>query len=84
MEAKIVGNRIKEIMTIEKIDENELAHKLNITILKLEKKLNGEEEFNLSEIMKIKEIFNLTLEIFAKLFFEKYFEIEEIIKELHK
>ncbi len=84
MEAKIVGNRIKEIMTIEKIDENELAHKLNITILKLEKKLNGEEEFNLSEIMKIKEIFNLTLEIFAKLFFEKDFEIEEIIKELHK
>ena len=38
MEAKIVGNRIKELMKIEGIKEKELADNLKITSTELEKK----------------------------------------------
>lgn len=84
MEAKIIGNRIKELMNIEKIDMKELANNLDITVLELEKKLNGEEEFFISEMMKIKEIFKLNLEVFAKLFFDKEFNCQEIPLKLYK
>ena len=84
MEAKIIGNRIKELMNIEAVTEGKLAQNLKLTLLELEKKLNGEEEFYISEMMKIKEIFNLNLDIFAKLFFEKDFKWEEVIQNLYK
>ena len=84
MEPGIVGNRIKELMKIVKINKKELAEKLNITIFNLEKKLNGEEEFFISQIIKIKEIFNLNLEIFTKLFFEEDFNWEDIFNNLYQ
>ena len=79
MEAKIIGNRIEKLMKLEGIDKKELAKSLNITILELEKKLNGEEEFYITQIMKIKEIFNLNLEVFSQLFFEEDFKLEKFI-----
>ena len=71
-------------MNIEGISEKSLAKSLNLTIVKLEKKLNGEEEFYISEMMKIKEIFNLNPEVFAKLFFEEEFKLEKEIVNLKK
>ena len=79
MEAKIIGNRIEKLIELEGINKKELAQNLNITTLELEKKLNGEEEFYIAQMMKIKEIFNLNLEVFTKLFFEKDFKLEEFI-----
>ena len=84
MESKIIGNRIKELMNIEGISEKSLAKSLNLTVVKLEKKLNGEEEFYISEMTKIKEIFKLNLDVFAKLFFEKDFSLSEIIPNIYK
>ncbi len=84
MESKIIGNRIKELMNIEGISEKKLAKSLNLTVVKLEKKLNGEEEFYISEMMKIKELFNLNLDVFAKLFFEKDFSWNEVIPNIYK
>lgn len=84
MEPRIVGNRIKELMKRVKINEKELADNLNITLLELEKKLNGEEEFYISQIMKIKEIFNLNLDVFAKLFFEEDFNVEDVLTNSYK
>lgn len=84
MEAKIIGNRIKELMDMEGINFKKLAKSLNISLLELEKKLDGEEEFYISEMMKIKELFHLNLEIFTKLFFEKDFDCKEIIQKLYK
>lgn len=84
MEAKIIGNRIKELINIEGISKESLAKSLDLKLLKLEKKLNGEEEFYISEMMKIKEIFNLNLDVFAKLFFEKDFNWNEIIPNIYK
>lgn len=79
MEPGIVGNRIKKLMEIGRINDKELANNLNITILELEKKLNGEEEFYISQMIKIKELFHLNLDVFAKLFFEEYFNVEDIL-----
>lgn len=84
MEPVIVGNRIKELMNISKINKKELADNLNITLFDLEKKLNGEEEFYISQMMKIKEIFNLNLDIFDKIFFEEDFNLEDIIINSYK
>lgn len=84
MEPKIVGNRIKELMNIEKIDKKELADNLKITLLELEKKLNGEEEFYISQMMNIKKVFHLNLEVFTKLFFEENFNFEEIFTNLYE
>lgn len=59
MEPKVVGNRIKELMIIEKIDKKELADSLDLTMPELEKKLNGEEEFYISQMINIKKYFTL-------------------------
>lgn len=83
MEPKIVGSRIKELMKIKQIQEKDLAKELNISRLELKKKLNGEEEFFVSQIMQIKEIFNLSLNTWAKLFFEEDFNFEEIFTNLY-
>ena len=84
MKPEIVGNRIKELMKIEGIKEEELANNLRITSTELEKKLNGKEEFCISQMMEIKELFHLNLDIFAKLFFEEDFNFEEMITNLYK
>ena len=84
MEPEIVGNRITELMKKQKINKKELASNLNITQLELEKKLNGEEEFYISQIMKIKEIFDLNLEVFSKLFFEEDFNLEDMLTNSYK
>lgn len=84
MKPEIVGNRIKELMKIEGIKEEELANNLRITSTELEKKLNGEEEFYISQMMKIKEIFNLNLDVFEKLFFEEDFNLEDILTNLYE
>ena len=83
MEPKIVGNRIKELMKIKQIKEIDLAKELNIPIEELKKKLNGEEEFFVSQIMQIKEIFHLNLNTWARLFFEEDFNFEEIFANLY-
>ena len=58
--------------------------KLKITLTELQKKLNGEEEFYISQMMKIKEIFNLNLDVFEKLFFEEDFNLEDILTNLYE
>ena len=84
MEAKIVGNRIKELIKFRGVKEKDLADNLKITVSELEKKLEGEEEFYVSQIMEIKEIFHLNLDVFAKLFFEEDFNLEDIFTNLYE
>lgn len=77
MEPEVIGNRIKKLIEIEQIEIKELAKKLNITESELIKKLDGEEEFYISQIIEIKEIFHLNLDVFAGIFFEPDFSLEE-------
>ena len=84
MEAEIVGCRIQKLMEFKGIKEKELAENLKITTIELENKLKGKEEFYLSEIMQIKKIFHLNLDVFTELFFEKDFNLEKTLTNLYK
>ncbi|MBQ6992432.1 MAG: helix-turn-helix transcriptional regulator [Clostridia bacterium] len=71
MNPNIIGNRIKSIMIIEDIKRSYLAKKMNISYNTLTKKLNGEREFTLNEILKMKIILDLDMETCANLFFNE-------------
>lgn len=55
----LIGERIKIFMKIKKIKRTTLAKKLGISYNTMTKKLNGQREFTLDEILKIKNILNL-------------------------
>lgn len=84
MKPEIIGIRIRELIKIKNISEEILANNLNITLIELEKKLNGKEEFYISQMINIKELFDLNLDVFFKLFFEENFNLNEISDELYK
>lgn len=71
MEPEVVGKRVKKLLEKHKIEIEEFAHKMGISIETLEKKLKGEEEFYLDEMIKIKDIFQLDTKSCEKLFFNK-------------
>ncbi len=71
MEPEIIGHRIQKLMIQKNIEKEELAKSLNITSEELKRKLEGKEEFYINQIDKIKEIFQLDVETFTKIFFEK-------------
>ena len=58
-------------MIIEDIKRSYLAKKMNISYNTLTKKLNGEREFTLNEILKMKIILDLDMETCANLFFNE-------------
>lgn len=48
-----------------------MAKRIGITNKKLENKLEGKEEFYISEIIELTKIFNLNIEECAKIFFNE-------------
>lgn len=79
MNPKIIGNRLKALMTIRNIKRSYLAKELGISYNTLTKKLNGQREFDLNEIWKIKEVLELDQKLCADVFFNPNFLIEEKI-----
>ncbi len=69
MEPEVVGKRVEKLLEKHKMKVKEFAHIMGISIQTLEKKLKGEEEFYLDEMMKIKEIFQLDTKSCDELFF---------------
>lgn len=69
MEQKIVGNRIKKLMKKKKMTIKDLSELMGVTSKTLSRKLNGEQEFCVSEILIITKIFNLSIESCAQIFF---------------
>lgn len=70
MDAIVVGSRIKKLMENKNITIEQLSKKMGINEKELEKKLEGEEEFFIGEMAKIKVIFELDLKEFDELFFK--------------
>ena len=70
MKPEIVGKRILELMYKNNIKKEELATKMGIQLEKLTNKLDGEEEFYLNEIIKLKNIFNLDVRECDEIFFQ--------------
>ena len=80
MEPKIIGERIKNLINNtavsnlikeKKVTKEYVAKRIGITNKKLENKLEGKEEFYISEIIELTKIFNLNIEECAKTFFNE-------------
>lgn len=71
MEPKIIGKRIKNLIKEKKVTKEDVAKRIGITNKKLENKLEGKEEFYISEIIELTKIFNLNIEECAKTFFNE-------------
>ncbi|MEI3395979.1 MAG: hypothetical protein V8R82_09990 [Clostridia bacterium] len=71
MEPKRIGKSTKKIDQEKKRTKEYVAKRIGITNKKLEKKLEGKEEFYISEIIELKKIFNLNIEECAKIFLMK-------------
>ena len=72
MDTILIGERIKIFMKIKKIKRTTLAKKLGISYNTMTKKLNGQREFTLDEILKIKNILNLDKELYSNILFIEF------------
>lgn len=75
MNPEIIGNRLKTLMSIRNIKRSYLAKELRISYSSLTKKLNGQREFNIDEMWKIKEVLELDNKLCEDLFFNENFFI---------
>ena len=64
-----IGNKVKELMKKNKMTNLELAKLLNIEEQELSEKLSGKEEFLATEATKISNIFKISINDFANIFF---------------
>lgn len=71
MEPKIVGKRIEKLITNSQMTIEEVAKKIGIKNKELHKKLEGKEEFYISEIIALTKLLNLDIEECEKIFFHK-------------
>ena len=69
MEAREIGNKIKELMKAKKMTEKQLAKEMGINIKTLTKTLSGKQEFYATEIISITKIFELDIKKCAEIFF---------------
>ncbi len=77
MNPEIIGNRLKALMAIRNIKRSYLAKELGMSYNTLTKKLNGQREFGINEMWKIKEVLELDQELCADVFFNPKFLIDD-------
>lgn len=75
MNPEIIGDRLKALMKIRKIKMSFLAKELKISYNTLTKKLNGQIEFNISEMWIIKDVLELDTKLCDEVFFNENFSI---------
>lgn len=71
MKAEIVGKRVKELIQNRKINVEELAKELGISKKDLEDKLEGKEEFFVSEVINLTRLFQLDINTVNEIFFKE-------------
>ena len=69
MEPKIVGEKVLELIKNNQITIEDVAKKIGIKNKELHKKLEGKEEFYISEIIALTKLFNLDIDECIKTFF---------------
>lgn len=69
MEPEVVGKRVKKLIEDYHFNKENLANNLNISLKELEEKLNGKQEFFVSDVIIITELFNLDINTVAQIFF---------------
>lgn len=80
MDNELVGNKLKALMAMRKMKRSELAKRLNISYNTLTNKLNGNKDFTINEILKMKEIFDMEIQLCAEIFFSNN-ETDFIVKD---
>ena len=75
MDTELIGKKIKALMTVRNIKRSDLAKELGVSYNTLTKKLNGKREFSINEILKIKEVFDMDVELCGNIFFNDDFLI---------
>ena len=78
MNPEEVGNRLKSIMHLKGIRREDVAKRMKISYASLTRKLNGKREFNIKDILKLKEILELDGDFGTNIFFNPDFTIENI------
>lgn len=73
MNAKILGHRIITLLALYNFKRQALADYLEISYNTLTKKLKGQRLFNIVELFKIKDFFNLDDNLCANIFFNANF-----------
>lgn len=71
MKPELVGKRIENLISNSEMTIEEVAKKIGIKTKKLHNKLEGKEEFYISEIIAITKLFNLDIDECEKIFFNK-------------
>ncbi len=82
MEAEIVGKKVGELIKSRNVTIAEIAQKLNITENELRNKIEGKDEFYVSEVIELTEIFDLDIKSVAQIFFDEKTTKEEKPKEV--
>lgn len=77
---ELMGEKIKKLMECNNISTKELAQKLKIKDSDLILKLSGKREFLANEAYEIANIFELTIQEFANIFFNSENPKENIKK----
>lgn len=71
-------------MKIRNIKRRVLANKLGISYNTLTKKIKGKRQFNLDEILKLKDILNIDNELMVQILFSEKFYVEFDNKESYE
>lgn len=77
-----IGNRVKELMKIKGAKRKDVADKLGVSYNTITKKLSGQREFSLNEIIILREMFDLDTNLCGNIFFNPNFNLtrEKVIK----
>lgn len=82
MNPEEVGNRLKIIIKIIGIRRQDLAKKLGMSYSNLTRKLNGQAEFSIKEVLELQKIIGLDADLCSNIFFNTQYTIDDIKEQL--
>lgn len=85
MDAQNVGKKVEQLIKLNNMEISEIAKKLQISEKELRNKIEGKDEFYVSEVIELTEIFKLDIKTVAEIFFnDQITNIKERPKEENK
>ena len=82
MSPEEVGNRLKIIIKIIGIRRQDLAQKLGMSYSNLTRKLNGQSEFSIKEVLELQKVIGLDADLCSDIFFNTQYTIDDIKEQL--
>ena len=69
MDAQNIGKKVEQLIKLNNMEISEIAKKLQISEKELRNKIEGKDEFYVSEVIELTEIFKLDIKTVAEIFF---------------